>query len=98
MKKLTETNMLLLKAACLEMGIRGDIDEQGNVHKVEVTEEEAVEKTFLGIKIITRGKKTTRKSSQIMTLTEIMSKRIGADYDPNVIVRSIVGGLLEDKE
>lgn len=97
MKKLTESNKLLLQAVCLEMGIKGEVDDYGNVYNaIQESVSVPTEKTIFGIKFSSVTKSKTEKIVPVMTLQEIMATRLGIDYDPNVIIRSAAAKMLED--
>lgn len=97
MKKLTEENKLLLKTYCTLKGISGEIDDFGNV--LETKKEEGKEKktTVLGISVKTKGPEIEVKTIK-HSLAELMGTVMGAEYDPNDIVLTLVKiGLLEGK-
>jgi len=79
------------------MGIQGEPDDQGNIREVVEVEEKEDEKVLWGfIHIATKSKKKVSQGQIIWTLQDVMSKRIGMDYDPNVIVQAAAASLLED--
>lgn len=89
--------MLFLKAICSEMGIKGEIDDQGNVYNPIITEEKTEEKLILGfIKVSKVIKEKTERGATVMTLQEVMARRLGIEYDPNVIVKAALTSVLGD--
>ena len=99
MQKLTESNIIFLKAVIADMNIKGEPDEYGNILNAETYKEEDDEPGFWD-RLFNREPKTKKvtKKIQIMTLQEIMSKKLGLDYDPNKLVRAIVAGMLDEKD
>ena len=96
MKKLTETNKLLLKAVCLEKGLNGEIDDYGNLTESKTSDEEVSVKTVFGIPIKTT-KKAVKSTVIVYSIQEIFGMELGIDYDPNQIAREIILGSLGEK-
>ena len=94
MKKLTDDNILLLKTYCAMKGIKGEIDDFGNVLEVTKVEGPKSKKTILGIEISTKGPDIEVKTIKT-SLQELMGQCVGVEYDPNAIVIELVRvGLL----
>lgn len=92
--KLTEANQLFLKGALINLGIKGEVDEFGNVFNVETESEEDKETRIFGITFKRKGK-ITKKKVPYMTLQDIMGLLLDIEYDPNTIVKEIVKGTLK---
>ena len=96
MKTLTATNQALLQALCLEMGIEGEVDASGNVYKKgEQTISEPKEKTIFGFTYTGSTRTKIEKKILVTTLQEIVSMRLGLEYDPNDIVRGMVAKMID---
>ena len=89
--------MLLLKTYCTMKGIKGEIDEHGNVLTVTKTKGENSTRTILGINVKTKGPDIEVKTITT-SLQEMMGQCMGIEYDPNDIVRELIRvGLLDGK-
>ena len=96
MKKLTDSNKLFLKGVCSELGIKGEIDDYGNIVEETTTNEEVAVKKVFGVPI-SIVKKPVKKQVIAITLSEIMAMKMNMEYDPNALVSELVYGVLDNR-